>query len=271
MSMMATKMTTSTSPRSSSKGALYGSVPSIPELVIGWTCDPLIIRCRGSVVRLAVSTRSVGDFNPERVGAAALERRRREALDLAWSMPAEFHGVDILDVTTPGAHDGAPADGLVTGIDGVALGIWTGDCAGIAIIAPDGRFAVAHAGWRGLALGMVDAVIGSLGDQFRPQDFTAVIGPLIGPCCYEFSRQEAEQVATGVGAPVDQIWYRNQAGKPVLNMREAVGSALVSAGFEPASIMFDRRCTGCEPDLFSHRRRGESERQVLVGWRTTDA
>jgi copper oxidase (laccase) domain-containing protein len=116
------------------------------------------------------------------------------------------------------------------------------------------------------SLGMID----SMGSLPEPSTLMAVVGPLIGPCCYEFSRQEAERVARGVGARIEQVWFRGARGVFVLDMRAAIRIALTTAGLDPGSIAFDARCTGCDPTLFSYRMGKDIERQVLVVWKTPD-
>ena len=88
----------------------------------------------------------------------------------------------------PGVR-GAPGDGLWTDERRVPLLAMSADCLPIAVATTDGppRLAVLHAGWRGLADGVVEAGVNVLGDAPK----AAVIGPAIGPCCYEVGPEVA--------------------------------------------------------------------------------
>ncbi len=81
----------------------------------------------------------------------------------------------------PGVQD-APGDGLWSDEPGQPMLALAADCLPIAIAALDGppRLSVLHAGWRGLAGGVVEAGVRALGAGAK----AAVVGPAIGPCCY---------------------------------------------------------------------------------------
>src|ERR1019366_1457641 len=82
-----------------------------------------------------------------------------------------------------------PGSGLGSKEPGLPLLAMSADCLPIAIARRDGRraLAVLHAGWRGLSEGVVAAGVGALGAGAK----AAVIGPAIGPCCYEVGDEVA--------------------------------------------------------------------------------
>src|SRR5207248_4251874 len=84
---------------------------------------------------------------------------------------------------------GTPGDGLWTDEPHVPLLAMSADCLPIAVAATNGRrrLAVLHAGWRGLSEGVIAAGVAALGDGPK----AAVVGPAIGPCCYEVGDEVA--------------------------------------------------------------------------------
>ncbi len=140
----------------------------------------------------------------------------------------------------PGAR-GAPGDGLWTDEPELPMLAMSADCLPIAVAATGGepRLAVLHAGWRGLSEGVVAAGVSSLGDGPK----AAVIGPAIGPCCYE--------VGPEVAARYDADLTRD--GR--LDLWAAAERALRRAGVEHVERV--DLCTRDHPELFfSHRRDG---------------
>ena len=214
----------------------------------------------GRTVAIACSTRRDGDFHLTNQPSAVLERTRRAFVDLPWTMPDECHGVDVVRVDAPGAGDGAPGDIAITALDDVVLGCWVGDCAPIVLIGADREFAVVHAGWRGLAAGVVDVAV----DAFSEPVVDALLGPAIGACCYEFGDDDLIAVARGTHAEPGTIRARTTSGTPALDVGAAVRSALAVHGLEATELA---GCTGCTYDGFSHRVRRDARRHVVAAWR----
>jgi len=215
-------------------------------------------------VRWVVSERNDGDFCPDRVKPALLRDRQRALVDLPWTLVDQVHGRNLVEVITPGMGDGTCGDIVATSVVGAVVGIWVGDCVPLLLISPEGRIVMAHVGWRGLAAGVVDHALG----QLTPA--VAVIGPHIGPCCYQFSRSDVETVASSIGVPPEVISPPSQKFGVVLDMGVAVEHLLGRAGvldlrYEPGP---QKVCTGCDPRWFSHRARSETQRHVMAAWRT---
>jgi hypothetical protein len=135
-----------------------------------------------------------------------------------------------------------PGDGLWTDEPGVPLLGLTADCLPIAVVRADGgepAIAVLHAGWRGLAEGVVEAGVRALGDG----PLAAVVGPAVGPCCYE------------VGPEVSALFDADLTSDGMLDLGTAGERALRRAGVEQVERV--GQCTRCNPELFfSHRRSG---------------
>ncbi|MDQ3066202.1 MAG: peptidoglycan editing factor PgeF [Actinomycetota bacterium] len=144
----------------------------------------------------------------------------------------------------PGAR-GEPGDGLWTDERDLPVLAMTADCLPIALVRTSGAPAVAilHAGWRGLLAGIAAEGVGVLG-----ADVQAVIGPAIGPCCYEVGPEVAEPFAAVFGD--DVLHGRN------LDLWTSAERALRAAGVEEIERV--DLCTSCNPELFfSHRRTGK--------------
>lgn len=136
---------------------------------------------------------------------------------------------------------GTPGDGLWTDEPHVPLLAMSADCLPIAVACTNGRrrLAVLHAGWRGLSEGVVEAGVAALGDGPK----AAVVGPAIGPCCYE------------VGDEVADLFDRDLTSGRKLDLWTAAERALRAAGV--ARVDRIDACTRDHPELyFSHRRDG---------------
>jgi len=138
---------------------------------------------------------------------------------------------------------GEEGDGLWSDEPGLPMLALTADCVPIAIARANGRapaLAVVHAGWRGLADGVVDAAVAALGNG----PMAAIVGPAIGPCCYE------------VGEEVSALFDRDLTRGRILHLWDAAARALRRAGVGTVDRV--DLCTRCNPDLFfSHRRTGQ--------------
>lgn len=214
---------------------------------------------------MAVSTCDHGDFHLERVDPTTLDVRRRALVDLPWTMLDEVHGTEVVIVDGPGAGDGHRGDVAVTDVADAALGVWVGDCAPVVLVAGSGRFAVVHAGWRGLAAGVLDRALEAMGAAQRSDiPIAAYLGPCIGPCCYEFATDDLELVARRLLLPVPTISSRTRWGTTALDVPAAVTAVLAR---HHVTVVRHGGCTGCGGHHFSHRMRRDAERHAVVAWR----
>lgn len=183
-----------------------------------------------------------GDLlDPRTVSAVS----RRLGISDHWAVVSQVHGADMVVVDEPGNH--GPADALVTSETGLPISVRTADCLGVVAHEPD-RVGVAHAGWRGLASG----VLGIFRDEMGPRA-RYWIGPSIGPCCYEVGPEVA---AVFPGHTSTTTW-----GTTSIDLRSIAEEALGEVEW------MDSRCTHCGPGLLSHRRDGTVLRMAAVGWR----
>lgn len=214
----------------------------------------VVVRC---------STRSDGDFHLTNQSRDAIEATRRRFIDLPWTMADECHGLGVIRVTEPGGGDRAVGDIVITELDDVVLGCWVGDCAPIVLIGAGREFAVVHAGWRGLAQGVVDTAVAA----FSEPVIRAQVGPTIGACCYEFGADDLAAVAAGVHTAPAAVTAVTSTGLTALDVSAAVRAA---CRHHDIDVELLAGCTGCTYDGFSHRVRGDAERHVVAACRTSE-
>jgi polyphenol oxidase len=199
-----------------------------------------------------------GDFREN-----VLENRRRFLLALGLEPDQLFtvtqeHTVRIVDVDgfTPEQTLELEADGLVTGLPGVGLGVTTADCLPVLLAARDGTAVAAlHAGWRGLAAGILDrgveAVCAKAG--CAPSSVWAAVGPAIGACCFEIG-PEVVDAFLAAGFPA-RCFHTGASGRPHGDLQGLAAWTLGRAGIPGVQVVGG--CTHCEPGRFySYRRDG---------------
>jgi hypothetical protein len=192
---------------------------------------------------------------PERVD----ENRRRLCAEVgaqseALAMNYQHHSADVLRAKA--GSRGERADGLWTDERGLPVLALAADCLPIALARANGgrpALAVLHAGWRGLVAGIAGEGVKALGGGL----VGAVVGPGIGPCCYEVGEEVAAPFRRAFGMGL----YRD--GK--LDLWSAAERALRASGV--ARVDRVDLCTACNPDqFFSHRRDdGLTGRQGVIG------
>ena len=170
-----------------------------------------------------------------------------------------MHGARVVTVMQPGEHVGEEADAAVTAVPGAVLAVQVADCAPVALVA-DGVLGVAHAGWRGLAAGVLPATVDAM-RSLGAGHISATIGPCIRPGCYEFGAADLDAVAATLG---EHVRGRTSSGAPALDVPAAVRASLAAAGVDDVTDV--GTCTACSPDHWSHRSAGDPERQAVVAW-----
>ena len=199
--------------------------------------------------------------------AAVIENRRRAAAALGRGLDdlvfaEQVHGAGVALVRSADRGRGARtieeafagADALVTGEPGPVLVGLGADCPVVGLFdAGAPALGVAHAGWRGVAAGVIEATIVAMMEAHgaRPERMLAIVSPSIGPCCYEVGTEVIEAIGTGHARTGHA--RPGTRGRPHLDLRAAVEARLRAAGVK-GSIEGEPLCTACAPDrLFSHR------------------
>ncbi|MDP9402161.1 MAG: polyphenol oxidase family protein [Actinomycetota bacterium] len=180
---------------------------------------------------------------------------------VSWLHQVHGDGVVVVPAGDPEHGRGENGDALVTS-SGTALAVMTADCAPVALASSEGVVGAVHAGWRGLVAGVVQAAVAAM-HRLGAGRVEAALGPCIHAECYAFGAAELDLVAARLGAGVRS---ELPGGGPALDLPAAVGAALEKAG---AELVHDvDECTACAGDrYFSHRARGERERQAMVVWK----
>ena len=204
---------------------------------------------RGGVSDGPFASLNVGAFTDDDAAAVAENRRRVAALAGVEGLLAgrQVHGVRVAR-EGEGADE---ADGQATAGVGRAPTVVVADCLPIALVAPE-AVAMIHAGWRGLAHGVIAEGVSAL-HELGATRVAAAIGPGAGPCCYE------------VGAEVHGAFG---GGHGTLDLKAIAAGQLAAAGVE--EVHDSGLCTICDPQrFFSHRRDGGvTGRQAGLTWRS---
>ena len=179
--------------------------------------------------RLRFTTRADGDFHADLVAPDELRRRQRAVVDLPWTFLDEVHGVEVVTVREPGQHTGARADAAVTDRAGAVLGIWVGDCAPVALVAPsrcDRRRPCRVAGGRGPVCCPPPSrpCAGSVRRTWWPTS-----GRASGPS----ATSSAPPTSTTSGSASGPRWWPpRRAGAPALDMVALVAASLAEVDVE---------------------------------------
>ena len=212
---------------------------------------------RGGVSEGPYESLNLGRKTRDQPGNVDENRRRLcETMGIDGERLALNHQVHGATVTRAEPGDrGSDADGLWTDEAGVPMLAFTADCLPIVLARVNGSpgLALLHAGRLGLLDGLVEAGVATLRGRL-----TAVIGPGIGPCCYEVGEEVAAPYRARFGA--DIMRGRN------LDLWTAAERVLRSAGVETVERL--DLCTACDAEqFFSHRRDGPvTGRQGVIGY-----
>lgn len=195
----------------------------------------------------------------------ALAKRRSLLSGQPWTWLRQVHGSTVVQVSYAGEHAGAEADGAVTSTANSPLAVVTADCAPVALIGSKG-FAVVHAGWRGVVAGVIDRATRLLAEQ-GSEPVATVLGPCIQPAVYEFGSADLGSLVDSFGASVRSV---TSDGKPALDLPALVAQSCRRAGWtEPTAIGGGPLACTSGPGFYSHRARGDTGRQTMVGWLTS--
>jgi hypothetical protein len=172
--------------------------------------------------------------------------------------PRQVHGRAIATAAACRAEPPPDADGVVSTEPGVAVGVVTADCVPVLVASEGGRAVAAiHAGWRGLAAGVVAHGIDALRRSAGRARLVAAIGPHIGACCYEVDAPVLDALTRTFGA-IDDALRPARPGHALLDLGALVAIALARSGLARDDIgALPDACTRCDPLRFhSYRRDG---------------
>jgi len=191
----------------------------------------------------------------------------RERLINAANLPSEpvwldqVHGTDIVELDESIPSPPIAADGAMTSKQGVVCAVMTADCLPLFLTSKDGRsVGVIHAGWRGLADGIVEKAVLALNDS--PDNVIAWAGPCISNQHFEIGAEVREQLDG-----MDSAYTASEnSGKYYADLYQLVGERLKNSGVSQYS--HSEYCTFRDKDLFySYRRDKVAGRFVSLIWR----
>lgn len=165
-------------------------------------------------------------------------------------------------------RDYSRIDAQITNVPGVPLAVFGADCVPIFLFDPvQNAIGTVHAGWKGTAGKIAATAVKKMQECFGccQKDILAVIGPSIGPECYEVG----EDVATAVYNAFLQdglLMPNGKQGKYQLDLWEANRRALLGAGMPEQNITVSGLCTMCRQDLFFSHRATEGKRGSMAGF-----
>jgi YfiH family protein len=203
--------------------------------------------------------------------ATAVEQNRRALRDAA-GLPDEpawleqVHGICVKDLDSPG--QAGASDAAVTRHPGRVCAILTADCLPVLLASDTGdRVGAAHAGWRGLAAGVIEATVCALGGP--PRQLLAWLGPAIGPRHFEVGAEVREEFLRRAGAgdtaADEAAFVPNARGRYTADLYALARRRLRRLGVE--RIYGGGVCTYTDDArYYSHRRDGRTGRQATLIW-----
>jgi polyphenol oxidase len=177
----------------------------------------------------------------------------------------DAHGALVAD--DDGTQPTFEADGHAVATRGVAAMVLTADCIPV-VLGAEGAVAALHAGWRGLAAGVLEEGVVAMRDVGARGDIVAIVGPCAGSCCYEVG-EEVHAAFDGAhrhGADRDSC-HRHGVHRhgSHIDLRAIARNRLLAAGV--AEVRDVEACTICDEQYFSYRREGaRAGRQAALAW-----
>lgn len=190
---------------------------------------------------------------------------------------SQVHGARVVRVGAFDSRSGAPpieADAAYTTEPQVACVVQVADCLPVLLAAPQGRaVAAAHAGWRGLANGVVEASVDAIcrAADCRPGDLDAWLGACIGPAAFEVGAEvlaafgAAARPAGAAATGIDRHFTAGRAGRWQADLRGIARDRLAALGVRRITAAGD--CVFDDGSrFFSYRRDGVTGRMAAAVW-----
>jgi len=241
---------------------------------VGGPGSALIFRDLPDGLAAGATTRQLA---PDGLGAGETARRLAEALGAASaeiSRVVQVHGCEVVEVSGPAVRGGdrvrGEADALITEMPDRLLAVSTADCVPILLADPEtGWLAAVHAGWRGTALRIVDAVLDRLENRgVSPRNLLALFGPSISGSAYEVGPEvtgalrkalPAEAMAGGGIQP-------GRGDRSHVDLGLVNEALLLLRGVSAGRVRREPLCTATDADRFpSFRREGPRAGRIVTG------
>ncbi|CAD5379766.1 Polyphenol oxidase [Pseudomonas sp. OF001] len=240
---------------------------SLGDLLIpDWPAPARVRACvttrAGGVSAVPFDALNLGDHVGDEPAAVAENRRRLQALlgcRTAWL--SQVHGVSVVEADPAQV---AEADACWSATPGVACTSMTADCLPVLFCDRDGtRVAAAHAGWRGLAAGVLEATVTALG---CPADqVLAWLGPAIGPQAFEVGAEVREAFVAQHAEAAAAFVPSASAGRYMADLYRLARIRLAAVGV--TMVYGGGLCTFTDAERFySYRRAPRTGRQASLIW-----
>jgi YfiH family protein len=200
--------------------------------------------------------------------AAVTENRRRVRAQLrlpeepAWM--EQVHGIEVIDLDVYRPAAGIAADAAITRRAGPVCAVQVADCLPVLLAARDGSaVAAAHAGWRGLAAGVLEATVRRL--EVNPGGLIAWLGPAIGQAHFEVG-EDVRSAFFGPDAAAANAFVANARGRWQCDLAGLARRRLTMLGV--TAVFGGEWCTYANASrFFSFRRDGRCGRMAALVWR----
>lgn len=173
----------------------------------------------------------------------------------------QVHGIAVADADR--AQAGAEADAAVARQAGKVCAVMTADCLPVLLCdAGGGAVAAAHAGWRGLCAGVIEATVAAM--RVPGKEIHAWLGPAIGPLAFEVG-DEVRAAFVARDSAAAAAFAPQAEGKWLADLGLIARQRLAAAGID--SVWGGGQCTVCETErFFSYRRDGSTGRMATLIW-----
>ncbi len=176
---------------------------------------------------------------------------------------AQVHGIDVLDLDARDSAERPRADAASSGTPGRVCAVLTADCMPLLLCDTSGRrVAIAHAGWRGLAAGVIENAFRALGT--KGASTLAWMGPAIGPRAFEVG-PEVREAFLAKDPRADEAFTPHVPGKYLADLYALARQRLAALGVN--AVYGGDFCTYSDAErFFSYRREKLSGRMGAFIW-----
>lgn len=234
-------------------------------LIPDWPAPARVKACvttrAGGVSVAPFDSLNLGDHVDDDPGAVAENRRRlTDRFDVRPAWLQQVHGIAVVEADPTRV---ATADASWTATPGIACTAMTADCLPVLFCNRAGtRVAAAHAGWRGLANGVLEATLDSLATP--ADEILAWLGPAIGPQAFEVGPEVREAFIAHLPQALQAFVPSHNAGKFMADIYALARLRLAARGV--LAVYGGGLCTVTDPRFFSYRRSPRTGRFASLVW-----
>ena len=215
----------------------------------------------GKLVISLISDSDDGDFSVAQQPENYLAENQRKLYKGEWNWLTQEHGTEIVWLEDDERSLGIRGDALATISSQKVIAITVADCLPLLLTEQSGILSLMHLGWRGIEEGLLEKTLQFIRTK-SSEPITAVLGPCIDTCCYEFGQNELRILVEKYG---EKIVGRTNKGSIAFDMRACVKEILKSSNVE---IKYEEdSCTKCDSRYWSFRADGTGKRQVMIAWK----